>query len=117
MWLRIPSPEATDENYIVAGDYLIEVSLSVRVWVAIASLHVVVPDAPPSTALFKIDAPLYPHVGLESDGERPVLVSVHSWLTPQVMSPDGHCPDSVSWFDLESQDCWSSETRGAMILA
>jgi hypothetical protein len=45
--------------------------------------------------------------------ERPVLVSVRNWLTPQVVSVDGHCPDSASWFDLESQGFWFGSSKAA----
>jgi hypothetical protein len=34
------------------------------------------PAKQPGGRLFKIDTPLYPHVRLESDGERPVRVGI-----------------------------------------
>lgn len=60
--------------------------------------------------------PLYPHVGVRSGGERPVLTSVRGLLTSQLAGVDARCPEPTSWFDLESQGYGSFTSVNAVCL-
>jgi hypothetical protein len=49
----------------------------------------------------------------DSGGERPALVSVRSWLTPQLAVLIGTVRPSASCFDLKSQGFWSGPSQGS----